>query len=244
VRLTGKAALFTGATGEFGRAIARVFAGRRSWSIHDVQALQMLAPLSGSYVPWSWSAMRPSGLVAVLSDVCVNGRKHILECGGGVSTVYLARLLRERGGSLVTLEHDEGWAKYVSLELERDEVADRAAVHLAPLERNPVSPDGSDWYAQGAVEEAVSALGEIDLLLVDGPPAFEREDTLARYPALPSFAEALTEDCTVVLDDIERKGERRVVERWEDESSFEFQRRIDPGGIAIGRPRGYSVLGI
>lgn len=188
--------------------------------------------------------MRPSGLVAVLNDVCLNDRRHVVECGGGVSTVYLARLLRERGGRLITLEHDEGWAKYLSLELERRAVAECAAVRLAPLERSPASLDGSDWYAPAAVEDAVSELGQVDLLLVDGPPVLEREDSLARYPALPSFTKALTEDCTVVLDDIERRGERRVIERWEDESSFHFQCRIDPGGIAIGRRHGYPVPGV
>jgi hypothetical protein len=132
----------------------------------------------------------------------------------------------------------------VSLELEREDVAECATVRLAPLEGNPVSLDGSDWYAPAAVEDTVSALGKIDLLLVDGPPAFEREDTLARYPALPMFTKALTEDCTVVLDDIERRGERRVIKRWEDESPFHFQCRIDPGGIAIGRRHGYPVPGI
>src|SRR5438093_6942309 len=81
----------------------------------DAMALEVLAPLSLSYLPWSQAAMRPSGLVAVLNDIVINGRVRIVECGSGISTFYIARLLRElrslrRAGRIHTIEHDEPWA--------------------------------------------------------------------------------------------------------------------------------------
>lgn len=55
--------------------------------------------------------MRPAGLVAVCNEIVHGARTQIVECGSGVSTVLLARLLRERrAGGLVALEHDRHWA--------------------------------------------------------------------------------------------------------------------------------------
>jgi predicted O-methyltransferase YrrM len=242
MHLTARVDLLTGATGEFGRAIARTLAGRRTWSTHDLHAWHVLSTLDDRYLPWNSGSMRPSGLVMVLNDICINSRQRVVECGSGISTIYLARLLRERGGKLVTLEHDERWRAYVSSELEREGLEGFAKVLLAPLERHHMLA-GNLWYARAALEEAVSEIGEIELLLVDGPPAVERRHRLARYPALPSCADALTDDCTVVLDDIERRGERHVIARWEDESAFRFKYWMDPGGVAIGRRPGYPLLG-
>jgi hypothetical protein len=243
MRLTGKVALLTGATGDFGRAIVRLLAGRRSWSSHDLQAWHVLSPLRGRYLAWSLASMRPSGLVMVLNDVCVNERRRVLECGAGVSTLYLARLLHERGGNLVTLEHDERWSEYVSRQLKDEGLDSCAQVLHASLEAYP-SLAGRRWYARGAVDRAVSALGDVGLLVVDGPPAFETRDGMTRYPALPMLLDALADDCTVVLDNIERRGERRVIGRWEAETPIRFEYRIDPGGIAIGRRPGYRVIGV
>jgi len=69
----------------------------------------VLRPLldAGGSLPWGTRAMRPAGLVVVCNEVVRGDRTRIVECGSGVSTVVLARLLRERGaGSFVAVEHD------------------------------------------------------------------------------------------------------------------------------------------
>ncbi|MCW3064342.1 MAG: Methyltransferase domain, partial [Solirubrobacterales bacterium] len=76
----------------------------------------------------------------------------------------------------------------------------------------------------------------IDLLLVDGPPAFEPEIALSRYPALPVLAERLAPDATVVLDDIDRPGELAILETWERDCDFRFEVR-PAERIAIGHRR-------
>src|ERR1041385_49769 len=75
----------------------------------DMLAMQALGPLSLTYLPWSQAAMRPSGLVAVLNDIVINHRLHIVECGSGISTFYIARLFKQHGGHIHTIEHYEGW---------------------------------------------------------------------------------------------------------------------------------------
>src|ERR1043165_8497325 len=112
----------------------------------DMLAMQALGPLSLTYLPWSQAAMRPSGLVAVLNDIMINGRSHIVECGSGISTFYIARLLKERGGHIHTIEHDETWAGLLEKALETEGLAEHASVVFAPLAKARHTWSGSEWY--------------------------------------------------------------------------------------------------
>ena len=100
------------------------------------------------------------------------------------------------------------------------------AVAAAPALRRPLQ-----WYAQRALR---SLPRRIDLLLVDGPPAVEPEIELSRYPALPALAERLAPDATVVLDDIDRRGELRTLDAWQRDHGFRFELR-PAERIAVGR---------
>ena len=177
--------------------------------------------------------MTPAGLEAVCSEVTGRHRRRIVECGSGFSTLVLARLLHTRGGRLVSLEHDQTWATRVRSNLAAAGLAEVARVALAPLEPHPLARDGLQWYAQRALR---SLPRRIDLLLVDGPPAFEPEIELSRYPALLALAGRLAPDATVVLDDIDRRGELRTLEAWERD--YEFVSELRPAErIAVGRRR-------
>ena len=180
---------------------------------------------------WSTGAITAAGFAAICAELACRDRPSVLECGSGFSTLKLAELTRDRGGRLVSLEHDELWATRVRSNLAAAGLAETARVTLAPLQRHPLARDGLLWYA----EQALRFLPRrIDLLLVDGPPAFEPETDLSRYPALPALAERLAPDAIVVLDDIDRRGELQVLEAWERECGFRFE--IQPAErIAVGR---------
>lgn len=196
----------------------------------DALALQQLAPLTRNYMPWSTFAMRPRAITTVLNDVILNHRRHVVECGGGLSTVYLARLLQEQdAGHVTTIDHDRGWLDTLTGMLGPD-LRERVTLVHAPLEASQFEGHGSDWYSSGALEEIV---GGIDLLVVDGPPAHDLP--LARYPAVPFFWPRLAPDCTIVCDDIRRRGEQMVVGRWEREKGLTFDRLYRDGGIAVTR---------
>src|SRR5690348_12241875 len=132
----------------------------------DMLAIQALAPLSPSYLPWSQAAMRPSAVVAVLNDIVINNRSHVVECGGGVSTFYIARLLRERGGHLYTIEHDADWARLLEQSLQAEGLGDHANVVFAPLARSSHSLEDTPWYSEEKLSCVVNS--PIDLLVVDG----------------------------------------------------------------------------
>ena len=199
-----------------------------SWREEDLHAWHVLCPLllQGGYLPWTTGSMRPAGLVAVCNEIVHGARTRIVECGSGVSTVVLARLLRERhAGGLVALEHDGHWAALMQDHLRRETLDTIARVVHAPLQGEP------PWYGLAGLDEVPD---EVDLLVVDGPPACEPGHSTRRAPALPRFTERLAAGATVMLDDISRPGERKVIASWEASTDWRFvlDERAD---VALGR---------
>jgi predicted O-methyltransferase YrrM len=195
----------------------------------DLHAWHILRPLldGANYLPWSTGAMRPAGLVLVCNEIVHRGRTRIVECGSGISTVILARLLRQLGGgaTITSLEHDAGWASLVTDMLRRESLGNVARVVHAPLQGAPA------WYALSAVAETPE---RIDLLVVDGPPAHASGHGHRRAPALGIFAPRLTPTATVLLDDVNRPGEREVLAGWQSETAWRFV--IDESsGLATGQ---------
>jgi len=198
------------------------------WREEDLHAWHVLRPLldRGGYLPWTTGSMRPAGLVVVCNEIVHGARTRIVECGSGVSTVVLARLLRERGaGRLVALEHDRHWAALVHEQLRREALDGIARVLDAPLEGEP------PWYGPARLVEVPD---ELDLLVVDGPPACDAGHGMRRALALPRFEERLVVGAAVVLDDIARPGERDVLAGWEASTDWRFA-LDERAGVAIGR---------
>lgn len=214
-------------------SLAGVPCAPAKWSSSDGAAVGALGELVAG-LDWSSGAMRPAGLLTVVREARARGAAHIVECGCGLSTVALARLTARIGGSLIALEHDAEWAERVRADIVADGLDAHARVVHAPLAAHPLALSGGGWYEAGAVAGALD--GErIDVLLVDGPPAYEPSDALARYPALPALRAGLAAGTAVILDDAARPGERRVLDRWAAETGLRFALRT--GGIAIAGAR-------
>lgn len=207
------------------------------WEDQDVLAMQQLAPLAKTYMPWSVSSMRPSGVVKVLNDIVVHQRRSVVECGGGVSTYFIAQLLKERGGKLLTIEHSAEWCDILRGFLAHQGLAEVVDIVHAPLVpcAHPYETK-SDWYDEARVAAAVEGK-QIDLLLVDGPPAYERSIQFARYPAVPFLRKYFAESFTIVLDDANRKGERAIAERWGRELGIAMKLHLLEGNVAIGQSK-------
>ena len=193
--------------------------------------------------------MRPTGLVVVCNDIVLNGRRRVVEFGTGVSTILLSRLLTQRHPqgdfSLVGVEHDPDWAAWVTEQLDREGIGRGVVVIHAPLLPHALAAPGLRWYDVDAVMAGLDRglRGDrIDLLLVDGPPAYRDGHGLARYPALPVLRDRLAPGASVVLDDAERPGEREVLRRWELETGLVFEVRADSVGGGRGQGRRASRL--
>lgn len=175
-----------------------------------------------------WAA-GPELLRFLYEEVRTHRRARLLECGSGTTTVVLAHAMRSLGSGKVTaLEHDPRYAA-----LTRGELADRgleewAEVVDAELVDVPVEGAVWRWYDPAAIPP-----GQIDMLVVDGPPGATGPE--ARYPALPLLADRLTEDALIVLDDSDRPDERAIARRW-TERFPQFRSRH------LGHERGTLVL--
>ncbi len=175
-----------------------------------------------------WS-LDEAALEIILAEVDL-GPQMIIECGSGVSTILIGRLLRERQrGSLYSLEHDSDWVTLGRSRLAAEGLENYARIVEAPLEAEPEAAYGCLWYSR-------SSLGElpdrgVDLLLVDGPPAPAGSSERSRYPALPVLAPRLAANARLILDDVERAGEAWVLDRWRREFGLNGLRRS--GALAL-----------
>jgi predicted O-methyltransferase YrrM len=213
-----------------------------AWVPEDLHAWQVLRPLldAGPYLPWSAGAMRPGGLVDVCNEIVLGGRRRVLELGAGASTVLLARLLAQEGGTLTAVEHDAAWAAWVTARLDREGLGAGARVVHAALVPSAHADDGLGWYAPDGMAAALDG-DPPDLVIVDGPPADGPGQGAARAPALGALQERLAPGATVVLDDAVRPGETQVLERWERETDWRFERRAVQA-IAVGHRRAPGVV--
>ena len=146
----------------------------------------------------------------VLADyVLAEKPKVIVECGAGISTLVNGYLLEQLGaGHVYALEHEGDFSRQTTAEIGKHGLAAQASVIHAPLETFRLKDREWKWYAS----RGWNALPGIDLLIVDGPPAFVQQH--ARYPALPLLLDRLNPGAALLVDDCVREDDRQTVERW------------------------------
>jgi len=146
----------------------------------------------------SWAAS-PDLLLTISEIVKKNRPGLVVELGSGISTLVTAK---SGARKIVSIDNSDAWgAKTVAL-LKEHKVRG-VDVRIAPL--RPYA-NGSEWYDLDAIKD----LKKIDLLIVDGPPGSKNPE--ARYPALQQFKEKLSPSAIVVIDDVNREGERKLAE--------------------------------
>ncbi|GID97466.1 class I SAM-dependent methyltransferase [Amorphoplanes digitatis] len=159
-------------------------------------------PSSGDF------ALNPTDLLDLLYLVRLRRPQLVVELGSGTSTVWLGYALAEHGGKLISIDHDPGYARQTRALIAAHELDDVVQVREAPLREVTANGKPYQWYDV----EQLADLSDIDLLLIDGPPAATGPD--ARYPALSVLAGRLAGTATVILDDTNRQQEREAVQRW------------------------------
>ncbi|HEY3755265.1 MAG TPA: class I SAM-dependent methyltransferase [Opitutaceae bacterium] len=139
----------------------------------------------------------------------INHRRRILEFGSGISTVFLAAMVAQMGGLIISVDHQAAWQAQVREWLS---VRSREAIRFvcAPLQTD----SGEGWYDRSLVDRALEDFGPVDLVLFDGPPAHEECRKYSRRPGLPAVRKHIGATATVALDDIGREGERQIALEW------------------------------
>jgi hypothetical protein len=199
---------------------------------YDALALASLASVSNRFLPWTNASLRPAGIQVALNDIVVNRRKVVLELGSGLSTVYLAAMLAAHGGTLVTVDHDADWVRMVQSWLPPAHGAVTTAVHAKLV---PTTFDGEEvqWYDAARIEAVLSGLPPVDLLLIDGPPAYCKARCLNRGPALAHLRPRLASSATILLDDFNRAGERHIAGCWSEVLGVEARDLTVEAGLAV-----------
>jgi predicted O-methyltransferase YrrM len=180
--------------------------------LETMQNLSALLP-ANDVLPATRGWAASPDLIAVLVDLVISGRPSlVVECGSGVSTLWLALTIRrfQIDGRIIALDHDPVFGGKTRDFLARHDVQDLAEVRDAPLESFSLEGETYSWYARGAWED----LTGIDLLFVDGPSTATGHQ--ARYPALPLLSGSLSPVATVVLDDLVVPDMQKVLQRWLD----------------------------
>jgi hypothetical protein len=77
------------------------------------------------------------------------------------------------------------------------------------------------------------------MITVDGPPQATDTGILSRYPALPAFAEQLSEQALIYVDDASRETEQAMVKKWLLQYPGWTSRMIDtvPGTCLLERQK-------
>lgn len=164
----------------------------------------------------NWAATAPTILFNVDEILGGSGRRVILECGSGASTLWEAAALRHRDeGHVYTLEHDTAFGEVTRQALRSHGLENWATVVDAPLVELDVPRLGRQpWYDLSQLGD----LEDVDLLFVDGPP--RPTAPLARFPAVPLLLPRLRDGALVVLDDTNRRAEKDIAKMWAEKGSF------------------------
>jgi len=168
----------------------------------------------------------------LVQELVARRPKTILELGSGSSTCIIARAIQLMGVEdckHISVDHEVFFLDLSRRYAELNGLANRVVFRHCPLEH--ISSVDAEWYS--GVAEALEGR-EIDLLVVDGPPAWTPDRAGARYPALPVLYAHLSRHCTVIVDDANRPGEADITRRWLAEyPDFKLVRHKQGKGLAV-----------
>lgn len=212
----------------------------------DTLSAQQLAPLLTAYpyLPHTSFSLRYSSMAYLLNDIIINNRKVVVEFGAGMTTVVLARFIKQAGLKDITLfsvEQDGEWLSIVERYL-LAEAADMERVHLvhAELRECALALNGLEWYDSEKLRLLEAYRGRVDCVLVDGPKANRTSQALSRYPALPYLYSYLAPSCSVFLDDTNRAAEKSIVALWANKYGLNAK-QLNSSFTRLGRGAFYRI---
>ncbi|GEM_PF-659299 len=187
-------------------------------SIHSLFRLRAPLPPMGGW------AISPDCARIYIEHILEVRPRLIVELGTGVSTVLAGYCLERLGsGKIVAIDHDPRFSSASSRLLRLHGLEKLAAVRHLPLVNITIDQSQWRWYNPILFED----LGEIDLLLVDGPPQDENLRVLVRYPTIPVLLARLSEHAIILMDDAARESEKRAIERWTKEFPIQIAATYD-----------------
>ena len=173
-------------------------------SFRQSEAMQQLLSLLKFSAPVpptrSWAAS-PDLLLTLAQLVRTHNPKLVVELGSGVSTLVVAKAGAKK---VISIDNSAEFAGKTREVLKEHKVRG-VDIRVAELKAHI---SGVDWYDTNIIKD----LKRIDLLIVDGPPGSKNPQ--ARMPARAEFIAKLSPKAIIVIDDVNRDGERKLAEAF------------------------------
>ena len=173
-------------------------------SYRQTEAMQQLLSLLKFSAPVpptrSWAAS-PDLLLTLAQLVRKHNPKLVVELGSGVSTLVVAKAGAKK---VISIDNSGEFAEKTREVLKEHKVRG-VEIRVAQLKAHI---SGVDWYDTAVIKD----LKRIDLLIVDGPPGSKNPE--ARMPARAEFIAKLSPKAIIVIDDVNREGERKLAESF------------------------------
>lgn len=161
-------------------------------------------------------AISPDFAKLIIELVLEKKPKLVMEASSGISTLMVAYCLKQLGGGqVISLEHEEKYAAISRNNLIKHGLQDYATVVYAPLKEITLNGKSWLWYDTAQIPDVQN----IDLLIVDGPTQHGQKREMTRYPAMPVLFKSLNPNTTVLLDDANRKDEKKLIKLWLEQFS-------------------------
>lgn len=208
-----------------------------------LQFIKDFLPSSENYFPFTNSSINPHTLSRILNDIKINNRKNIIEFGGGLSTLAIAKfaLLNKIDLEIITIENNEGYADLLKNILNNEGLSPFVKVIVAPLNESKLSLNNLTWYDESIVNESISNT-QFDCIIVDGPEAWNSQNELSRHPAFPSLEGHIAPNFSLFVDDTFRNGEQLILSKWAATYNIVFRKINEVAHVSLNGDYSNPVL--
>ena len=211
--------------------------GKSKEKVEDLAAYLLIQDLVKfpEYFPTTSSSLRFHTLAVILNDILINGRQNIIEFGAGISTLAIANLIKKNhlNCNFFSVEDNSDWLNILKSYLMKNNLQEHVNLIYAPLEKTNLALENNSWYSINALSENINKDLKFSLVIVDGPGAWKPEIRLSRYPAVPYLLNFLADNFSIYLDDMNRKGEKKILSLWQKKYSMNFEKINDTTAVYI-----------
>ena len=167
----------------------------------------------GSYLPYTTSSLKFRFLACMVNDIVVNSRSSMLEFGSGISTIIAARLIKMNNlnCTITTVDESAEWQEIIKKILKEENLSDYVKFVCAPTVKS-IDLDHSFEYNSDIVFGA-NGNKKFDLVLVDGPSAWQKTNIMSRASNLKFMKNNMAENFTIFIDNSDRLGETELAKR-------------------------------
>ncbi len=205
--------------------------------IDDLSAYQLIQNLvkHPGYFPVTDSSISFHTVLTILNDIILNKRQNIVEFGSGISTLVIAKLIKEdkMDCKFFSVEDNPDWIRFMKSNISKNSLEEYIKLIYAPLEKTDLALENNSWYSIKVLDEHITSDLKIDLALVDGPSAWRPEIKLSRYTAIPYLINKLADNFSIYLDDSNRKGEQKIISLWKKKYNLNFNKINSKSSVCI-----------